>query len=540
MLCCAFILCKTINLSFASATLIMVKKALKNVKNALGAKKDIALLALLLFAGLAIAVLFYSGPFYSYDDMNYINFAFQAMHGSFYIGESPYAYGFAFPYFIAVSFWLLGYGALQGTFPSIFSYLAMIAVTYMAARSFKGTFVAALAAMLTLTAPFLIQYSTRVMPDLVLGLFAGLSVLLALLAGSSRHEKTLYALSGVLAGFTVFIKLEALAFALFFFIGILFLSLDKQGVKHRSIDKDAIIAGIALLAVLYAYFVCVYAMTGSAFYTIERYGAFQHSISPVTFNDNVENLIITLSAFNTNGIFRPYALSPIIYPYGLGLVFAMMASGIGIMERNRKITFLSIVAWGFFLYMYFGTMSLSHYIFIAVITRYFSMIAVPVSILGALGIASFYDMIKEYCKNCAIVAAMLIIALVVLVGIPTYLTIYSYNKAIALDNSAIKCATGYLQGNGIAQTYTNAAPGIIGLYSAYKMHAYIIGNRCNSTYFNSTLLFFYGNESALKGLDGWLGSRCGAEQAYRCNESINGNTYNSTIHDVNILRIYPK
>ena len=495
------------------------------------------ILVLLILLGLLLAMLFYSGPFYSYDDANYIGFARQIMVGNFSVEESPYAYGFAFPYFIAASFWLFGYGIEQSFLVSLVSYIVIIVVAFFAGKVVSGLGSATISGFLAAIAPFLVQYSTRVMPDLLLGAFAGASLLLALYAEKSRRAALMYLLSGLLAGFTVFIKLEALAFVLFFFIGLLILLFVQP---HKKMKKHLEIFAIAaLVATVGIYFAFIYAMTGNPLYTISRYGVLQHGISPTTLFENIYNLFVTLFGFTVSGsLFSPYTLSPIIYPYGFGIFFALIGSVIGIKRKSRKIILLSVVSWGFFLYMYFGTMSLSKYLLIAVITRYFSMIAVPISVLATFGIFSVYKIIYLYRRRCAMFSVVLIIFLILLLSLPTYLGIYSYNKAIALDNSVIECASSYLSGTGASVVYANAAAELLALDSNYKFNPHQIGDSCNSLGNSGVLVYFYSNESSLKqGLGSWLGNSCYNADLFNCNPNESSEIYENMVINAEISTI---
>ncbi|MGC8776589.1 MAG: ArnT family glycosyltransferase [Candidatus Micrarchaeia archaeon] len=507
-------------------------------KNEEKVPSEAIVLVLLILLGLLIAMLFYSGPFYSYDDANYIGFARQIMVGNFSVEESPYAYGFAFPYFIAASFWLFGYGIEQSFLVSLVSYIAIIIVAFFAGKVVSGLGSATISGFLAAIAPFLVQYSTRVMPDLLLGAFAGASLFLALYAEKSKRAALMYLLSGLLAGFTVFIKLEALAFVLFFFIGLLILLFVQPHKKTRRKHLE-IFAIAALVATVGIYFAFIYAMTGNPLYTISRYGVFQHGISPTTLFENIYNLFVTLFGFTVSGsLFSPYTLSPIIYPYGFGIFFALTVSVIGIKRKSRKIILLSVVSWGFFLYMYFGTMSFSKYLFIAVITRYFSMISVPMSVLAALGIYSFYKIIYSYCKSCALLSAVLIIILIVLLSLPTYLGIYYYNKAIALDNLVIKCASSYLSESGTKVVYANAATELLALDTKYKFNPHQIGSSCNSLGNGGMLVYFYSNEGSLnQGLGSWLGNSCYNVDLFNCNPNESSEIYENMVINAEISTI---
>jgi len=506
-------------------------------------------LFIIVISALAIAAIFYAGPFYSYDDMNYVHFARQILTYGYSISESPYAYGFAYPYTIAAFYSLLGYGNLQSVLPNIIEYALIIIVGFFTAKKLFDCKNAVISAMLIAIAPFLIQYATRVMPDMLLGLLSGLSIMLLAYAQDSKHQKALYSMAGITAGFAVFIKLEALAFDLFFLLGALYLyksgyyKREHKSKKSRN-SRNSAFAGNVLYAVffliiaIYIYLLCIYASTGNAFYTFENYGAFQHKISPVNITDNIANLFVTLFAYvYSKSILSPFELNPIIYPYGFGIFFAILASIIGVILKNRKIATLSIISWGFFFYMYFGTMSLAKYIFIAVITRYFSMIVVPMSILSSFGILEVYSMVKHYSSKIAYAILALIIVEIIVFSIPTYITIYNYNKAIALNNNVIKCISNYTDSSKI---YANTGIEALELETGFKNIFSQLGSGCNSTYANSTIVYIYTNSTEMQqGLKEWLGGMCNYVQIHLCAVNSN-NIYNSTIISAELLRIHAR
>jgi len=69
-----------------------------------------------------------------------------------------------------LSFLLFGYGPLQAALPSLVEYLATIIVIFFLGRKMFNGYFGGAASFLYATAPFVVGYTTRSLPDIFTGL----------------------------------------------------------------------------------------------------------------------------------------------------------------------------------------------------------------------------------------------------------------------------------------------------------------------------------------------------------------------------------
>ncbi|MCL4373329.1 MAG: glycosyltransferase family 39 protein [Candidatus Marsarchaeota archaeon] len=476
-------------------------------------RRYIAIVALLAMLGLALAAFFYSGPFYEYDDMDYIVFAHQMLNGTFSM-HTPRAYGLLMPLVLALSFKAFGYGTFQAELPSIVEYIAMALLAFLLGRKLFGSTEGLLAMLFVIIAPFIVQYATRAMPDMLIGMLTGMSLYALASAGySSRRiqgrRNALFLLSGAFAALTIYAKLEGLAFVLFFALSLLVLSMYHVKAKGKrqpsalSISlSEFMYAMLGVAVAICLYMAISYAYTGSAIIALENYGAWQHAISPVGLSDNLANLYVTLFGYLYTGsgsILAAYQISPIIYPYGFSIVFSIIGTIFAIGDRKRNAAFLSLLSWPIFFYFFFGTMELSSYTFIAVITRYLSIIAIPLAVLAAYGLVGFHMKLESRIGRKAYAISAIFIAEIVLFSVPTFLMIHEYNSAIGSDTRVLTLAANVMRYHSLpvfSNNYEAAEYASIMSGSDYGVAPISACSGASSAY----LLYFYnGSASANPG-----------------------------------------
>ncbi|MGC8669631.1 MAG: ArnT family glycosyltransferase [Candidatus Micrarchaeia archaeon] len=482
-------------------------------------KLYLGIVALLVVLGLVLCLLFYSGPFYAYDDLKYMELAHSMLIGTFNMGQNPRAYSILLIAVLALSFKVFGYGMLQVELPSVIEYLAMSILAFQIGRKLYGNMEGALAMFFVLTAPFIVEYITRAMPDMLIGMLTGLS-LYALVAATSLPKakaglkKVLFFFSGVFATLTVYVKLEGLLFVLFFAVAILILSMFRgRKAKHSALlsisFSEFSYAMLGIVLAFYAYIMLSYFYTGSATLTFSSYGAWQHSLSPVNLSDNMNNLYITLFGYlytGTSSFVHAYVISPIIYPYGFVIFFIIMGTLLSIGNKDRSAAFLSLLSWPIFFYFFFGTMELSKYTFIAVITRYFSIIAIPMAIVGAYGFSRLHKMLEQRIGKKAYIFSIIFMTEIFLFSIPTYITIYDYNSAIVADNHVLSSVASAIATNSSIMSNNEGAAEYVSIISG-RNYKVVNSNSC-STY----MLYFYNasNTTASTGNSSPAESACNA------------------------------
>ncbi len=487
------------------------------------------LMGLVLVAGMGLAAILYAGPYYSYDDGSYIFYAHQIMSGNFSIAQSPYAYGYLMPASLALSFLLLGASPFSAVVPQLLEYALILAMAFLIGRRLYGNGAGLVGALLAATAPFVVSYTTRVLPDMLLGALAGVSIYLLVIARGTARPKLLLVGAGAAAGLTVYVKLLGLAFMLFFFIAALMEGLEGEktvaapGRKERGIsmglaDFGYVAAG--MLALMAAYLATVYLATGNPLYTFINYGNFQGEISPSSLGNNIATLTaMTVGYFaTTNGNILGQAIHPLIYPLGMMLFWAFLGSLMGGRSGDRNADFLSIVLWGSFLYYFYGTISLTSYTLMDVVSRYFLVLAVPMAVLGGYAIMEFYGIFRRtmgHAVACIMVAAVLIEA--VALNLPAYSTVYSYDLAVSgsaalLGEVAAMAASWAWGANTVFYTNDMAAGRYLEFLSGYgTLHVMDGGTSCVPAANGMAYLLFYDNSTRAQDigmLRSWAGGGC--------------------------------
>ncbi|MCL5430295.1 MAG: glycosyltransferase family 39 protein [Candidatus Marsarchaeota archaeon] len=416
------------------------------------------LLLLILVLAFTLSYVFYAGPFYSFDDHLYLGYAHQVLSGTFNPGETQYAYGFLFPIAIAASFLAFGIGPLSAVIPTFMAFIALILLTFLLGRELYSENLGLLAAFFVVTAPFVIEYTTRVLPDMAIGAVATMSIYVLAIAHKNESEKSryFYLIAGGLAMLTIYFKLIGLAFALFFFLAALLstylrFNLKKDlFIKQRSkviVSRTGLaFLTIGIIAVGIIYLSAFYFSTGNPLGELSSYGEHQNAISPTNLSSNIGTLGITFSivAAPNFGVQLASIPDPQVYSMGFLLIFALIATFIGIKRKDANVAFLSIIFWGFFLYLFFGSVTISAYHMITVITRYFIAVAAPLSILAAYFVLSIGNVFAVAFKKTGFAVIVLVfVAILLYANLQIYGSIYYYNKAISGDSTVMSYAVSY-------------------------------------------------------------------------------------------------
>ena len=417
-------------------------------------RKAFLLLAAVIGLVLSLSYLMWSGPLYWFDDINYITYAHQMLTGTFSVVQSPYAYGFLPSAAIALSFLLLGASPFSAVLPNLIECIAMVVLTFLIGRKLYGNDVAVLSAFLCATAPFVIGYTSRALPDMLLGTIAALSIYVFLIAQErgEKHSHYLYAAAGAIAGLTIFVKLLGLAFMLAFFVGTAALYLMGKGRRMRNgvamaIGGNEVISVVAgLMIVFIAYDLMFFVYTGSPFYGVITYGQNQAAISHSSISQNISVLLVMFFGYSATytSIFGE-DVSWNIFPLGLIAFWAVAGGVIAMASRKREGVFLAALTWVLPLYLFFGTVSLSSYTSIFVTSRYFIAVAAPMAVLASyamLDMSRAFGVVFGETVRTAMLAAF--IAATIISYMVVYIVLYNYSIAVSENNYALGSAVAYL------------------------------------------------------------------------------------------------
>ena len=370
-------------------------------------------LLLVVCIAIILGIVFYTGIYWSFDDSIYVTFALQVAKGIFNPISSPYAFGWAFPYFVWLSGSIFGFTNSGLVTLTAIEYISLIILTYiLGTKLFRDKYTPVLGAFIVCISPFVLQYSTRLLSDMLLGVVATLAIIFLL-----SDRKIDWVLAGILASFLAYIKLLGLAFILFFGIYVLFCK------EKRKYVIPAIIVGLLV------YIVPFLVITHNPLYAIENYGTFQTTISPASVNSNYLALIVMLGSATVNK--SAGSLYYQIYPLGLMLWFALLATYFIISRRRKELYLLVFIFWGFLSYILFGSITLSHYAVDAIVPRYLITVAAPFALLISYLIMGVYWNVKSrWGRNIAIFLFAMLLLLLILSLWNTYIIIYQYKIII--------------------------------------------------------------------------------------------------------------
>lgn len=376
---------------------------------------SILCLWLILLLGVFLIHAFYTGPYLKFDDNSYMTLAGDVSAHTFNPILTPRAFGWLFPYISILSEAVFGSGQSGIVAFTALEYLSLIFLTYMLAmRVLKDEKAALLSAFLVCIFPFTIQYSTRLLPDMLLGVIALLSAIFLM-----SNRKVDWVLAGAMAGFLIYVKMMGLAFVIPFAILALF-----------SRKRNYVI--IPMLVVLVIYTVPFIVTVHSPLYAFQNYGAFQESLSPTTPQNNLVGLMLMAS------LFQEYQMSSINFQnYQLGLLLWLAALGtiLAIKYRDRMMAAMAVIFWFFLLYLAFGTISLSGYVAGSLITRYLIVVAAPLAILVAYAVKNIVVKfpIRGRSNWVHIALFLIVMAGILITLLHTYHLVYFYNEMIRLN-----------------------------------------------------------------------------------------------------------
>ena len=381
-----------------------------------------AFLSLIVILGLGLIGAFsiYSGPSPFYDDSMYLQLAHQILIGSPSFIGSIFGFDYLQLMFVALSLGAFGYGTLQAILPSILEYSVMITLAFLIGRRIRGNGVGIVSAFLTATAPFVLVYVTRVLPDMATGMAAAISVYVFLVTVQQRKRNPyMPLLFGVTLVLPLFMKMEGLAFLGFSWVAMIasaaYYRSDSGFVTKRFICLAAVGSAIALLV----YFSIFNALIGNPFFGLEH-----DWIAPVMTPANN-----TLTVMNPDTLSVGPSANTETYPIGLFIYLAIAGTLVAIAKRERFLSFISIVTWGVFAYLVAGTTTYTSYVPITTHTRFFTIVVVPLAVLGAYGVSELYSRAERRKRWLGLVAACAVLFAIVLTNIPLYLLFAQANAA---------------------------------------------------------------------------------------------------------------
>lgn len=338
---------------------------------------------------------------FTYDDFNYITYALQMRIGAFNPLQSPYAFGYLFPFTIFVSYNLLGINTISTSAPQILEYIILVLLSYATASKLFNRKLAFAGALALAVSAFIAIYATRPLPDMLVGDLVALALYLLTsedkITSSSftKLNNWAYFFAGIVIGTIVFVKLGAIIPALALAFALLVLE------KGKTIPFI-----IGTIMVSFVYFMSIGTLN-----VVSSYSALQVHLSHVqtTLWGNLYTMLYLMPfGYNLHSLWFVQT-----FPLGLMFIFAILGTYQIFQNKENKLAVVSLVFWFTFLYLFLGTEGLHHYQLIVVVSRYFIWIAMPMMILATY---FFWNMYKN--SNHGNLYIAILVLLVLLSNLP--------------------------------------------------------------------------------------------------------------------------
>lgn len=393
------------------ATRSKPKQAMRN--RSISDKYAYACLLAIIIAGLSIAAYFYSGPYYQFDDGQYIVYARQIIAGNFSMTQDPHAFGYLMPSLVAASFVAFGAGPLTAILPSLVEYVIIIILAFLIGRELFSKEAGLAASFLIIITPTIFGYATRVLPDMLIGMLAGVALYVFVIGikGGKKSTATILA-SGFIFGMIIFVKIGGAMVILPALIGVV-LFYREHAARFT--------AGMA--ASLMLYFASFYVLSGGQLSLLSEYSSTQAALVP--HGTLLINFITMLDM-----VAGPVEIYQ-VYPIGLTLLLAFVGTYLAFKRRDLRLQYIAFIFWFVFFYLFYGTESLAQYTFITAVNRYLIAVSIPMALLAGYVLADVYStcgMIGG--KRLAVFVLIVLILLTIVSNVPAYADLYSFKAYI--------------------------------------------------------------------------------------------------------------
>ena len=410
-------------------------------------------LLIVIVLGLLLAMYAYAGPDPAYDDATYILQAHYMAMGNFYdVLTNVFTFSFmeVVPY--AISFYLFGYGTTQAVVASLCEYFLLIILTFLLAKRIIDKKYAVLAAFFTAITPFVVLYATRVLPDMILGIFIALALYFY---ASTKKNKLDYFVLGIILSLSIYAKTEAFAFLGFFgffiFVEIFYRSFrhNRKGSAASYINNSLLFGSFVLgiLIGLFVYFFIYYIYVRSPFFIFTHYTFYP--------GDLFSNIMM-LNPFTSAVYF--------LETFSIGLLFYFFIAGgvVAILKKNTKAAIIFSATFFFVLYLIFGSSSLTNYVVVSVSTRFFAAVVAPLATLSAYLVREVSNKAFKITGSSIIKylsMILLVLAIVLYDAQQIYLITVYYNSAIEYKSTIFHDAARYIENTSNAPTYVYCITG---------------------------------------------------------------------------------
>ncbi len=500
-------------------------------------------LALIVLMCALLAYMFFSGPFLLFDDSIYMHYAHAMLTGAYKPITDVFSFEFLTIAILAAYLKLIGPGIAAVVAPSLVAYIIMSVLIFASGRRLYGTAFGLVASFLGATAPFVVGYATRTLPDMGIGMITAAAVYLLVLSNGRRHAAALAALSGFFAGLAALVKTQGLLIAASFVLAATAMRVLPgmlQGKRAKDDRREALLGmygiagaliGVCLMLLLFA------AYTGNPFFSIENYGSAAAMTSFPTLSQEIQRVLVILNPYTYYSKFVPmyqskglgFAVSSQpVYPVGLLLDMSIIGSIIAVADmkgrsRDRPLGMLAAFNLVALLYMFLGSESIRSYQPVQLSPRLLSFVLPSIALTAAyLLFRACAWMRKRTMPELAYACCGVVLVATVALNVPLYGLFYNTNHTIHNMTSAYIDALSYAETASAHRQVTLYARlaqddlqvnALRALSSAYKnlsiVTAYNAAYACASGAGQGDAFILIGNFPSAVGQDlGALGAAC--------------------------------
>lgn len=373
------------------------RKSFKNLsKKAKKVRPEVWLLLIIIFA-LALRYKTFVGVCCD-DDLSYTLIGNQILKGDFKPNDWIFSVRPVINYPIAFFFYLFGINDFSATLFVLMTSIGSIVLCYYFGKYFFDELTGLIGAFLISFYPLNVIYSTHIVPDIPLGVFMGLSVLLFLM-GEKRGNLLYYFLGGLSAALAYLVK--GIGVLIFLFI-ISYYLLNKivnfKISKPSKIKKPKKRSDIGLIIFITG-FVLILAIEG-IFYFYQT-GDFLHHY-------NVESSYYSTPGlgYNFNLKFYPNAIFNLKNPHPyFGYFYFLGAASILyiVLKKSRAAAVFALWFLSLFLYLEFGVMNIINFFPIHKLYRFLEIITIPLIVMISYMLARKSKPVLNFLKILVIV-----------------------------------------------------------------------------------------------------------------------------------------
>jgi hypothetical protein len=305
--------------------------------------------------------------FTSGDELGYYHFAYDALKGQLNHSANFHATRIGIIYPTALSYVFFGVNEFSANFLPFLAGMLSVVLVFFLGRMFFGDKTGLIAAFLMAIYPVQVFYSTVLYPDLPSAFLVGLSVFLFFISEKKTSNILLFC-TGVLVGLGYLMK--ELSVIIFIFLVAYLIYKKRLRLRHSLI----LVGFIVVLFLEMGYYLATEDNPLYRYTEVQEGGsAYMKLFYPNYFG---EKMLVRLF------FHYPYVLWNDILARSFYVLFLIAVVYMLIKRKENSYPFMLWSAIGF-LFMNFGSTSLSEYLPLPVSTRYIEMITIPLIIVSA-------------------------------------------------------------------------------------------------------------------------------------------------------------